>query len=904
MTSKLSTRGQVNDPCGDRPDDYSLENYAVKTTGDIESKAGDDLVHYITASSDSAKSNPKSMAMKQEKTLRADHKIKLFGCFVGLLATFLVVGIASNFVVMSLVVNSQVQTSVNENGELVGKNGVGALKTSQSLSPSPLTSFLPDSAFDDLRYFVAVSSTGARVKLTVDGYMRLPARQCLPPIVELLTPAGTIYIEGTTLEFSQDVAPIFLEAGLLTSPSNPTGSRRKLSFQALEGFFNTLQAYAEANTTTCMPDLPSTSHLSKRFRGFATTLQPCGQQCKDEEGFDRENLKGIEMRRGIPYIVSHEKATVDDVASAVTPDAQYVRRNSVTRYPRVVDVFEHRLDNGTHIAKWVAHKGKKYRCKTYTKEETVMYTGDASVELADLKVRYDGFAWLNTRKHHEEPALRYIIESDDLRQEYYASADAVNQPLALFTEYCGDGECRPGQFVEYYDMDYDITDEEVEEAMEWPDLSRCASKTENILGPSWPFEVAVGEGYVTHDETTADDILQGKVATDAWTNQTALELRRSMQDYKDDSVATPTAESVDPANDGLDPENRRALAKKPTKTKRKCTWKGGKQRCTGTNSTRVLDLSQPYCGVKMNLDRIPADFGLGIDASFQWQDENKWCKAPKWGTYKNIDINVQPNVGFPRCKYDLTRSWGRRGRDKGWSDRALNTCDIVTVSGGGTIWFGEANAGGQINVDFEVPCNNVLQGGAKLPGRLARFGCRIIGRYNKNLLWLTAKAMYKAKALIYDKKNWKEANGLFFVEGCAGAGISILDVEICVQVAKASNVEPAPWSTSSTSKDSDWYVGAYAKAIGNFPWPIDKQTWSFHLVPGLITKSMHLLVHGGNERAALSGTDAEAERHRNLIGRLAHIGGPSTFNSAGDCLSTSEQCEVPPILAMAPMPWW
>ena len=62
----------------------------------------------------------------------------------------------------------------------------------------------------------------------MQGYLRLPARQCLPPIIKLLTAAGTIYIEGSSLEFSEAVAPVFLEAGLLTEPSNPMGTRRRL----------------------------------------------------------------------------------------------------------------------------------------------------------------------------------------------------------------------------------------------------------------------------------------------------------------------------------------------------------------------------------------------------------------------------------------------------------------------------------------------------------------------------------------------------------------------------------------------------------------------------------------------------------------------------------------------------
>lgn len=61
-------------------------------------------------------------AMKMEKkAMRANRKVKLFGCFAGLLGAFLAVSVACNFVVMFVVVDSQVKTTLTADGQMVNK---------------------------------------------------------------------------------------------------------------------------------------------------------------------------------------------------------------------------------------------------------------------------------------------------------------------------------------------------------------------------------------------------------------------------------------------------------------------------------------------------------------------------------------------------------------------------------------------------------------------------------------------------------------------------------------------------------------------------------------------------------------------------------------------------------------
>ena len=176
---------------------------------------------------------------------------------LGLMVAFLALLIASNFITSIVAIEASKETAVSSSGIMTIKGSNNPVEVAESLTPTALTSYLPDSAFEQLRYFTATSPTGAKVQLRVEAFMRLPAAQCLPPIVKLVTPVGSIHIEGSNLEFAaQDTSPFFLEAGFLTNQAGPT--RRRLTASSLVGFFNTLRNVeaAAANTTTCLPTLP------------------------------------------------------------------------------------------------------------------------------------------------------------------------------------------------------------------------------------------------------------------------------------------------------------------------------------------------------------------------------------------------------------------------------------------------------------------------------------------------------------------------------------------------------------------------------------------------------------------------------------------------------------------------
>ena len=228
---------------------------------------------------------------RQGVNVAKEKKKKKYAMLGGAVLFALVASILVNFVIVFVVVDAQIPTKLSDSpgsNVLASKFSEHAVEVAQSLERAPLSSFLDDEAFGQLRYLTATSRSGAKVRAAVSSFLRIPARQCLPPIVKLITDIGTVHIEGTDLEFSEAVTPVFLEAGflndelaaanglLLTEPL----ARRRLSLSALEGWYNTLNMIKlEANETRgCLPDLPS---LPATMIAFSRTHALCGYAHED-----------------------------------------------------------------------------------------------------------------------------------------------------------------------------------------------------------------------------------------------------------------------------------------------------------------------------------------------------------------------------------------------------------------------------------------------------------------------------------------------------------------------------------------------------------------------------------------------------------------------------------------------
>ena len=152
-------------------------------------------------------------------------------------------------------------------------NSTSCAQVELVLTPLKLTSYLSNSFFEEMCYFEMTSPTSAQIRLQVEGYMLLPAQQCLPPIVKLITPVGVIHIEGNNLEFDADnVNPFFLEAGFVSKE-----------------------------------------------------LKLCEDDCFDDNGFLTPNLVGVESISGRPFVVFDE-ATAMSRTNVRAPDTRICAR--------------------------------------------------------------------------------------------------------------------------------------------------------------------------------------------------------------------------------------------------------------------------------------------------------------------------------------------------------------------------------------------------------------------------------------------------------------------------------------------------------------------------------------------------------------------------------------------------
>ena len=102
----------------------------------------------------------------------------------------------------------QVRTTTSDSSVLVAKGTNNPVKVAEASFSASLSSYLADDALNALHYFTAESATGASVRIQVQGYMRLAAQKCRPPIVKFITSVGTVLLEGTELFFDTAVAPV------------------------------------------------------------------------------------------------------------------------------------------------------------------------------------------------------------------------------------------------------------------------------------------------------------------------------------------------------------------------------------------------------------------------------------------------------------------------------------------------------------------------------------------------------------------------------------------------------------------------------------------------------------------------------------------------------------------------
>ena len=186
----------------------------------------------------------------------------------------------------------------------------------------------------------------------MNGFLKLPpATAGGLPIVKLLTPYGTVTLEGSQLSFADSVPEVFMMAGF----NADAGTRRTLLGVAqLVGWFEMLDAYLSQNPNlnVTMPVPPT------RSKSTSWTYVPCGADCEiNEEVTDDSHFSvGTRRRHGTVYKVYFE------TGYTFTNSAGLRMYKAEQTYERFPEITVHEVTNGTHSVRYQVFKNEKYHC--------------------------------------------------------------------------------------------------------------------------------------------------------------------------------------------------------------------------------------------------------------------------------------------------------------------------------------------------------------------------------------------------------------------------------------------------------------------------------------------------------------------------------------------------------------
>lgn len=125
---------------------------------------------------------------------------------------------------------------VDEQGDMVARASHNPIRTARSVyaSQKPLSSYLSEEAFQELKYIAVSTPSGGYMRLAVSGFVRFPSQsQHSPPEIELLTPVGAVRLVGLALELSPNIADTFSELGFAVTASSNGRGRRLLDDEGL-----------------------------------------------------------------------------------------------------------------------------------------------------------------------------------------------------------------------------------------------------------------------------------------------------------------------------------------------------------------------------------------------------------------------------------------------------------------------------------------------------------------------------------------------------------------------------------------------------------------------------------------------------------------------------------------------
>jgi hypothetical protein len=161
--------------------------------------------------------------------------------------------------------------AVDASGALKSRDGFSKIRTGQSLDSFNVTSYMPDEALRNLRYFQVENPTsGSSVNLFILGFWRVAAQDgghCAS-VVKFRTLDGVITLTGHKMEFSEGLAPIFEEAGFAIE-----GDRHLLGANGISGLFNTLNELVWEDMPACGVTVPA--FPSGNYKLELEIYEPC-----------------------------------------------------------------------------------------------------------------------------------------------------------------------------------------------------------------------------------------------------------------------------------------------------------------------------------------------------------------------------------------------------------------------------------------------------------------------------------------------------------------------------------------------------------------------------------------------------------------------------------------------------
>ncbi|CAE7873364.1 unnamed protein product, partial [Symbiodinium sp. KB8] len=167
-----------------------------------------------------------------------------------------------------------------------------ALSTRSAYQHRRLTSNLPDSFFEELRFLKVMSPSGNSLALRVEGILRAiePGSAC-GSVLKILTAAGTIQVDGYDMTFTDEsISDAFQLAGFQVESVN---NRRRLNgLVSLLGLFNAIAPYEFNCPLVEKPNMPAvwtaattkfTPCNSKKLEGTGAA-SPCEPPSADSPG--------------------------------------------------------------------------------------------------------------------------------------------------------------------------------------------------------------------------------------------------------------------------------------------------------------------------------------------------------------------------------------------------------------------------------------------------------------------------------------------------------------------------------------------------------------------------------------------------------------------------------------------